>query len=252
MVAHACLMAFIAAMSLGGASDASLEIDGLSLIAGDPVLADVNQLDVVLATRENPSVEELIDVVKLKAQVWQKLRDAGVRPVEESSEWTQRLLVHVEGIEMPDCGKYVYRVQTALCRLVIVPGQENRRVQVEVWRVRPVLAAADKAQAGDAICTAVLSQAEFFTAARKAARSLPDATKNAAKDPPAGGAAGPLISPVAGTESAYSFVASKNGSVFHRSDCRWAQNISGDNRIGYKTREEAIQAGKRPCKSCKP
>ncbi|MEN6333705.1 MAG: hypothetical protein ABFE01_05550 [Phycisphaerales bacterium] len=252
MAVHACLMAFIAAMSLGGASDASLEIDGLSLIAGDPVLADVNQLEVVLATRENPGVEQLIDVVKLKAQVWQKLRDAGVRPLEENSESTQRLLVHVEGIEMPDCGKYVYRVQTALCRLVIVPGQENRRVQVEVWRVRPVLAAADKAQAGGAICAAVLSQAEFFTAARKAARSLPDATKNAAKDPLVKSVVNQMTPQAAGSESAYPFVASKSGNVFHRSDCRWAQNISGDNRIGYKTREEAIQAGKRPCKSCKP
>jgi hypothetical protein len=48
------------------------------------------------------------------------------------------------------------------------------------------------------------------------------------------------------------FVASKSGSVFHRPDCRWAQNISGDNRLSYKTREEALQTGKRPCKSCKP
>lgn len=250
MAVHACLAMFIAVASLGGASDASLEIDGLSLIAGDPVLADVNQLEVVLATRENPGVEGLIDVVKLKAQVWQKLRDAGVRPVEENSEWTQRLLVHVEGIEMPDCGKYVYRVQTALCRLVIVPGQENRRVQVEVWRVRPVLAAVPQGKAGDAICSAVLVQAEAFVEARNAARRLSDAAQDSS-----GSAVGDRSQPTpqaAGPGGEYPFVASKSSDVFHRADCRWAQNISPDKLVRYKNREEAVQSGKRPCKSCKP
>jgi hypothetical protein len=44
----------------------------------------------------------------------------------------------------------------------------------------------------------------------------------------------------------YNYVASKNSSVFHKTGCRWAQNISEDNR------EEAIKSGKRPCKLCNP
>jgi hypothetical protein len=205
---------------------------------------------VVLATGETPGVEGVINATMLKAQVSQKLRDAGLAPVEQNSESTQRLLVHIEGIDVPDCDKYAYRVQTALCRLVMVPGQGNRKIQVEVWRVRPVMAVVAKAQAGDAICAAVLVQAGVFAEAQKAARSLPDAVE----DPPGEGAVSPsqLAPQTVGAVSAYPFIASRSSGVFHRPDCRWAQNISGDNRLGYKTREEAIQSGKRPCKSCKP
>lgn len=56
----------------------------------------------------------------------------------------------------------------------------------------------------------------------------------------------------ASTEPEAGFIASKGSDVFHRSDCRWAQNISADNLVGYSNREEAVRAGKRPCKWCNP
>ncbi len=48
------------------------------------------------------------------------------------------------------------------------------------------------------------------------------------------------------------YIASKNSSVFHRPDCTWVDRILPKNRIEYKTREQAIQAGKKPCKKCQP
>lgn len=48
------------------------------------------------------------------------------------------------------------------------------------------------------------------------------------------------------------FIASKTSDVFHKSDCRWAQNISADNIVKYESKDKAIKAGKRPCKWCKP
>ncbi len=48
------------------------------------------------------------------------------------------------------------------------------------------------------------------------------------------------------------YIASKNSSVFHRPDCSWVDRILPKNRIEYKTREQAIQAGKKPCKKCQP
>jgi phosphatidylserine/phosphatidylglycerophosphate/cardiolipin synthase-like enzyme len=48
------------------------------------------------------------------------------------------------------------------------------------------------------------------------------------------------------------FVASRNSQVFHRPDCKSAAKISAKNLIRYNTREEAIQAGKRPCAECNP
>jgi len=50
----------------------------------------------------------------------------------------------------------------------------------------------------------------------------------------------------------HKYVASNSSDVFHKPDCRWAQNISKENLITYKSRDEAIKAGKRPCKTCNP
>jgi 2-keto-myo-inositol isomerase len=50
----------------------------------------------------------------------------------------------------------------------------------------------------------------------------------------------------------YEYVASKNSKVFHKPECRWAKRIKLENLVGYSSRDEAIKAGKRPCKQCKP
>jgi hypothetical protein len=51
---------------------------------------------------------------------------------------------------------------------------------------------------------------------------------------------------------AYRYVSSKNSQVFHTPQCRSAKRIKPENLITYSSREEAIKAGKRPCKVCKP
>ena len=48
------------------------------------------------------------------------------------------------------------------------------------------------------------------------------------------------------------FVASRNSEVFHRANCKSAAKISAKNLVSYATREEAIQAGKKPCEECNP
>ena len=50
----------------------------------------------------------------------------------------------------------------------------------------------------------------------------------------------------------WKYVASKKSEVFHRPGCKWAKKISPKNLIGFKSREEAIGSGRRPCKSCGP
>jgi len=50
----------------------------------------------------------------------------------------------------------------------------------------------------------------------------------------------------------YKYVASKNSKVFHKPECHWAKRIKPENLVGYSSKDEAIKAGKRPCKQCKP
>ncbi len=48
------------------------------------------------------------------------------------------------------------------------------------------------------------------------------------------------------------YVASRNSAVFHKADCESAAKISQKNLVHYATRDEAIQAGKKPCHECNP
>ena len=96
----------------------------------------------------------------------------------------------------------------------------------------------------------VLGQTEAFTANWIAAnppdKKGPDA-KNVAIAPNK-----PADQPADSQPAEYKYVASKNSDVFHLPGCSSAKRIAAKNRVGYKSKNEAINAGKRPCKLCKP
>ena len=50
----------------------------------------------------------------------------------------------------------------------------------------------------------------------------------------------------------YPYVASVDREPFHKPTCEWAQKIGDRTRVGFKSRDEAIRAGHRPCKVCRP
>ncbi len=48
------------------------------------------------------------------------------------------------------------------------------------------------------------------------------------------------------------YVASAKRDPFHKPTCGWAGKILPENLQTFKNRQEAIDAGHRPCKICKP
>jgi hypothetical protein len=48
------------------------------------------------------------------------------------------------------------------------------------------------------------------------------------------------------------YVGSRTSMTFHKAGCPHARRIKPENLIGFKTVEEAIRAGRKPCKTCKP
>ena len=50
----------------------------------------------------------------------------------------------------------------------------------------------------------------------------------------------------------WKYAASRKSKVFHKPDCRSVKKISPKNLIGFKSREEAVASGRRPCKVCRP
>jgi hypothetical protein len=254
MVTCACVIAILIGAFVGQAADAQPPKNPDVLLSTSQALVGVDQLCVVLAMRGFEEDARLIEVPKLKARIVDKLSEAGIKQVKGETGLVPKLIVRIESTPLPDCDKYVWRVQISLTRLVTLPDPPDSQIQAEVWQARPVMEVAAKQAAAGAISTAVLAQVEAFVAAHKAARSLltlPHSVKQDVSAPPAVGQA--QSSPQGlKTAAGYPFVSSKSSQVFHRPDCRWAQNIASGNLIGYKSREEAVQAGKRPCKTCKP
>jgi hypothetical protein len=39
---------------------------------------------------------------------------------------------------------------------------------------------------------------------------------------------------------------------FHYPSCKWIKKIKPENLVEFKTREDAIKAGYKPCKECRP
>ncbi|HEX7401753.1 MAG TPA: thermonuclease family protein [candidate division Zixibacteria bacterium] len=50
------------------------------------------------------------------------------------------------------------------------------------------------------------------------------------------------------------YVASRHsrGLVFHRPGCQWAKKIAKDNLIRFETKDQALDLGYSPCRTCKP
>lgn len=44
----------------------------------------------------------------------------------------------------------------------------------------------------------------------------------------------------------------KTGKIFGRLDCRSGKRMKKENRVFFLTWDDAIEAGYRPCKNCKP
>lgn len=68
--------------------------------------------------------------------------------------------------------------------------------------------------------------------------------------PPAVHSAAPLQIKLA--DSAVTFVASRNSKIFHRSTCPHAKRLAPQTTLNFRTRQEAEQNGRRPCKTCNP
>ncbi|WXJ79113.1 hypothetical protein MTMBA_11950 [Moorella thermoacetica] len=64
----------------------------------------------------------------------------------------------------------------------------------------------------------------------------------------------PTPAPASGGKSGSvaKYIGNSSSKKFHYPDCQWAQKISPRNRVEFISREEAINAGYRPCKVCQP
>jgi hypothetical protein len=219
-----------------------------------PALLDLDELYVQIIKTSMAEDVTGINWEELQLGVEKKLREEGINCVEPKLSPMPRVKIFIHFLEVPDSKKFVFYIQTSLARLVTLKDRRNTNMLVDLWKTNPVMQITPVDIIQAKINDVTLEQVETFIHAHKAANAQKTLLNKAGM-----GKNGSLKESdkseqpnVEKLTSGCSYVASKNSSVFHKPDCRWAQNISKENLVGYNSRDEAIKAGKRPCKSCNP
>ena len=219
----------------------------------DPALAGIEQLYVIIVPPDSEPNSKAILAKELEEKVKSKVSKAGIKTIRGITGnilHTGELRVDIEALKLGDSQQYVFRVQTSLSRAVYLAKTDGLSFKADVWKIKPVMQTVSVENMSAKVTSVVLKQVEAFIASHRAAAppgAGPTDTNSAAAVPKR------QVTPDEKPSVAeYKYVASKNSKVFHRPDCSSAKRISPKNLVGYNSREDAIKAGKRPCKICKP
>ncbi|MBN2455315.1 MAG: hypothetical protein JXB29_02070 [Sedimentisphaerales bacterium] len=223
----------------------------------NPALVGIEQLFVHIIRPESEPNENSQFWKELEARVIDKLKEAGIKTapgIAGNILNIPELRIHIELLKLDDLQQYIFHIQTSLMVKVSLVRSPARYIKADVWQTSPVMYAVALQEMQAEVTDFVLGQIDAFIHAYIAAN--PKAAGRAAQNNtgvslitlPKGQA-----KPADRADAAKNrYVASKNSKVFHRSDCPWAKKIKPENMIGYENRRQAISAGKRPCKRCKP
>ena len=219
----------------------------------NPTLAGIEKLNVDIVPPDSEPNKDGLVWRELEAKVINKLNEAGIKIIPGIAGNIlniDELRVYIDMLKFADSQIYVFRIQISLARAVYLAKDSSWSIKADVWKTKPVMQAASAQDTPPAVTNLVLQQVEAFICAYRVANSQPDRSADA-NDTSAVSVttSRPSIKQVM---AEYEYVASKNSEVFHKPDCRWAKKISPKNLVGYDTKAEAIKAGKRPCRGCKP
>lgn len=223
----------------------------------NPTLAGIENLLVIIVPPDAEPNKDGLVWTELEAKVINKLNEAGIKimpGIAGNILNIDELRVYIDMLKLDDLQQYVFHVQTSLARAVYLKKQRHLLFKTDVWKTEQAMQAVSVQTMPDAVTNVVLEQAEAFIHAYLAANlpaEQPSDTKTSktVSQTTQRQLTRPAAKP---TQAEYKYVASKNSRVFHKPDCTWAKRIAPKNLVGYNTREEAIQAGKRPCKRCNP
>lgn len=212
------------------------------------VLNNLDTIDIVNMTVSCPDPNK-------DAEFWNELYNTAIAKFPESirmrptfrSNRDNIYTIRIDILGFEDCPNYAARVQSSLTSGVSV---KNGWALAEVWATAPSMKVVQIQNLHEAVSAMVLEQVEEFISDYQKANP-PNKRPSDSND--ISEAAEEQVKPAAKSIPAeYKYVASKNSKVFHKPECSSAKRIIQENLIGYSTREEAINAGKKPCKQCNP
>jgi len=216
-----------------------------------PAFVGIDTLHVVVLQYGAKQDKDVRLYKQLEENVKENLRQAGIKlytPTADNMQSIPELRIYISMLSLEDSQQYVFHVRTALARAVCLKDKQNPVFKADIWQVAPLIQAISAENMPAKITDAVLEQVEGFTNIYKAtnltSKQLLEVNTNETDS---------SIVPEKQVDAAeHKYVASKSSMIFHKPNCRWAINISQKNVVTYKSKDEAIKAGKRPCKTCNP
>jgi len=223
----------------------------------NPTLAGIEKLHVFIVPPDSEPNKDGLVWRELEAKVINKLNEAGIKimpGIAGNILNIDELRVYIDMLKFADSQQYVFRVQASVSREVRLARTSNFSLRADVWKTEPVMQAVSAENMPAKVTNVVLEQVEAFICAylianppdkQPADARTTDTVSQTAQRQQARPAAKPLV-------AKYNYVASKNSKVFHKPECSSAKRILPKNLVGYNSRDEALKAGRRPCKQCKP
>ena len=222
-----------------------------------PALIGIDGLRaVLLRSGADPSADGLY-WTHFKADVTGKLNQAKIKLIAGTADGilnVPELRVYINLLKLGDSQQYVFRIQTSVAQAVCLKEQQDPVFKADLWTLNPVFEAVSVEQMPARITDVVLGQAEAFIRAYRIAnpQGKPFSDSRTNENGSAAISQGQTETDTRSPTAGHSYVASKSSDIFHKPECRWTKNISPENLVTYKSREQAVKAGKRPCKWCKP
>jgi hypothetical protein len=199
----------------------------------------------------------------LSEKVKQKFDDAKIdivlRPTsheQPNASMLSTLEIHINTLELEDTKQVVFHIQTVFKTKVCLEEKPLRHIKADVWKTKPIMKAISLDNMSKQLTEKVLEQVQAFICAYQAANSpekpeiLNTRTFNDQQNNTT--SIQTRRSLAQNQQIQTQFIASKNSKVFHKADCQWVNKIKPENLVIYNSREQAVNAGKRPCKQCEP
>jgi hypothetical protein len=223
-----------------------------------PVLPDISESAgiVVMISSDCESNINSVAWGELQEKVFQKIIKAGIKrysgPIRGNPMHLPMptLRIDVDMLKLDDSQQYIIRIQTSLAVEVSLANEPKRSMKADVWWTIPAMQVVSIEEMPAKVTEVVLHQVDRFIESYLEVNA-PHKQPSDAND--ISEATEEQLKPVAeSTPAEYKYVASKNSKVFHKHDCIWVKRIKPENLVNYSSRDEAINAGKKPCKQCNP
>ena len=219
-----------------------------------PVLDGIEQLYVsIVSPNTEPNKDGLV-FKRLEVEVKNRLKKAGIKIPRRTQAYNfdiPKLRVNIDLLRLKGSQQYVFRIQIFLSRPVYLTTRERQlNIKADVWNRDPIMQVVPTKDMPAKVTDVVLEQVEAFIADWLIVnpKDKPSADANDITTVPKKQVR-PAVKPAA---AKYNYIASKNRKVFHKAACSSAKRILPKNLLSYNSKSEAIRAGKRPCRICKP